>query len=121
MKSTWRYPLLPPGHVTATIDGSSRCAASAVFSPSTSTTIASGLSWLDVEIDASGISDTRPALEVLNGAKKPEAPIFHEPPDYIAVPAAAEAIGMAIGINSVRWAALKMKRAKRNIFTTGAL
>src|SRR5437868_464361 len=58
---------------------------------------------------------------MLNSTEKPETPIFHEPPDYIAVPPAAEAIGMAIGINSVRWTALRMKRAKRNIFTTGAL
>ena len=58
---------------------------------------------------------------MLNGTEKPETPIFHEPPDYIAVPPAAKAIGVAIGINSVRRAALGMKRAKRNIFTTGAL
>ena len=58
---------------------------------------------------------------MLNGAEKPETPVFHQPADRIAMPPAAETVAMAIGIQPERWTALRMECAEPDVFSTGAL
>ena len=54
------------------------------------------------------------ALEMLEGAEKPEPPVFHQPADRVAVPPAPEAMRVTIGIEPERGRPLRMKGAERD-------
>src|SRR5947207_14970118 len=75
----------------------------------------------DVDIATSRSHDPGRVLKMRNGTEKSETPIFHQPADLIAIPAAAETIGMAIEIHPVRRRPFRAERAERDIFTTGTL
>ena len=70
---------------------------------------------LKIEINPGGVGDAGPVAEVMNGAEEPEVIMVHEPANLIAMPAAAEAVGV-IAVDPKGRRLLGMEGTKGEIF-----